>query len=96
MDKFIHIKVLNMDLDGTISLRDFYFNPSKVSSLMMIHEVKMTFVDCKYKDVVYQSKLVVDGIEYMSDSDVWHIMCQINDDDDHLDDDEHLDDRPIL
>ena len=78
MDKFIHIKVLNMDLDGTISLRDFYFNPSKVSSLMMIHEVKMTFVNDAYKDVIYQSKLVVDGIEYMTDEEVQDIMCQIN------------------
>ena len=95
MDKYIRIKVLNADNDGIISLRDGWFNPSRISSIVMIHEVKMTFVDCKYKDVVYQSKLVVDGIEYMSDSDVWHIMCQINDDDDHLDDDDRLDERPI-
>ena len=92
MDKFIRIKVLNVDLDGIISLRDFYFDPSKLSSLMTIHEVKraFTFDVNAYKDVIFLTKLVVDGHEYMSDSDVWHIMCQINDDD------EHLDDRPIL
>ena len=82
MDKFIRIKVLNADNDGIISLRDGWFNPSKISSLVSIHEIKTVFVcaNSAYEDVVFQTKLVVDGHEYMSDSDVSTIIGDITGD----------------
>ena len=82
MDKFIAISVLNNDRDGIVSLRDGYFDPSRISSLVMIHDVRTVFVcaNSAYEDVVFQTRLVVDGHEYMSDSDVSTIIGDITGD----------------
>lgn len=76
MAKFIPINVLNVDCDGTMYLSDFYFDPSKVSSLMKIHEVKRVFVVNSNKDEVvhFETKLVVDGHEYISDDNIEDIL----------------------
>jgi hypothetical protein len=80
MAKFIPINVLNVDCYGTMYLSDFYFDPSKVSSLMKIHDIKRVFVVNSNKDeyIHFKTKLVVDGHEYISDDDIKDILKVIN------------------